>query len=208
MSTVAYARVSTDKQDAANQHYEIESYLARQKTLVTLDRFVEETISGKRSVAERKLGELLKELRPGDMLVVSETSRISRRLVDVLNTIQLCIDRGITLVAVKENYMFGDDINSKVIAFAFGLAAEIERNLISARTKEALARKKSEGMKLGRPAGTYHAHHYKLYGKDDQIRPMLMSGVSVAAIARFFNVNRETMRRFIADNDLRSNSTM
>lgn len=203
---IAYARVSTDKQDAENQRFEIERFLERRQQ--KYDDFVEETISGKKQVGERKIGQLIQGMERGDTLIVSETSRISRRLVDVLNTVQDCIDRGITVIAVKENFEFGDDINSKVIAFAFGLAAEIERNLISARTREALARKRADGVKLGRPVGTHHAYHYKLHKHEAEIGELLLSPLrpSVSALARHFDVNRETMRRFIQDRGLRRKS--
>ncbi|MBO1267067.1 recombinase family protein [Arthrobacter cavernae] len=198
---IAYARVSTDKQDAENQRFEIERYLTR--TNLAFDQFVEETVSGRRDVSERKLGQLMTELERGDTLIVSEASRISRRLSEIFATIQYFIDRGVTVIAVKQNYVFADDINSKVIAFAFGLAAEIERDLISQRTKEALARKKSEGVILGRPAGSFQHKHYKLHGKDDEIMELLEKRVGVAALARVFNVSRPTMQRYIADNELR-----
>jgi DNA invertase Pin-like site-specific DNA recombinase len=198
---VAYARVSTDKQDAENQRFEIERYLAR--TGQAYDEFIEETVSGKKDVSDRKLGQLLSELGRGDTIIVSETSRISRRLSEIFNTIQRCIDLGITVIAVKQNYVFADDINSKVIAFAFGLAAEIERDLISQRTKEALARKKSEGVILGRPVGSFQHKHYKLHGHDEAIMEMLSYQASVASMARRFNVNRKTMQTYIDDNDLR-----
>lgn len=198
---VAYARVSTDKQDVDNQRYEIERYAMEHALVIT--EHVEETVSGfKTHLSARRIAEVLADLERGDTLIVSETSRISRRLLDILNTIQTCLDRGITVIAVKEKFVFQDDINSKVMAFAFGLAAEIERSLISARTKEALARKKAEGVKLGRPVGTWKAHHYKLRGKEDEITELLRKRVSISAIARIFNVNRKTMQVFIADHEL------
>lgn len=199
---VAYARVSTDKQDAENQRFEIDRYLAAKGT--PADKYVDEIVSGKAMVHERQLGILINELLPGDTLVVSEVSRISRRLGDIFATIQRLIDMRVKLIAVKQNYVFADDINSKVIAFAFGLAAEIERDLISSRTKEALARLKSEGKQLGRPPGTYQQHHYKLHGKETEIAGLVHSQVPIAALARHFDVNRETMRRFISDRELRS----
>lgn len=201
---IAYARVSTDKQDAENQRYEIGRYAAANDLVI--DDFIEETVSGKREVSDRQLGTVIDSLSPGDTIIVSETSRLSRRLIDVLSTIQRCIDAGITVIAVKENYRFADDINSKVIAFAFGLAAEIERNLISLRTREALARKRAEGVKLGRPAGTHHEHHRKLHEHEHEIRRLVTSQVSTSAIARLYSVNRETARRFIMDRKLRDSS--
>lgn len=161
---IAYVRVSTNKQDVENQLSGIRIFAKRERIEIT--ETVGETISGyKSTLTERELSEVLEGLERGDMLVVSETSRISRRLLDVQNTIHELLDRGIGVVAVKENIVFKDDINSKVLAFAFGLSAEIERNLISARTREALARKKAEGMILGRPVGAGKVENLKLYAK-------------------------------------------
>lgn len=198
---VAYARVSTDRQDAENQRFEIENYLKRQG--LEYDEFVEETISGTKNVRDRKIGLLLNELAKGDTLIVSETSRISRRLSEIFSTLQLFIDHGVTVIAVKQSYTFDDSIQSKMVAFAFGIAAEIERELISSRTKEALARKKSEGVVLGRPVGSFKHSHLKLHGKDEQIMLMMGKHLSISALARIFNVNRKTMLVYINDNELR-----
>nr|WP_256938434.1 recombinase family protein [Rhodococcus qingshengii] len=198
---IAYVRVSTNKQDVENQLSGIRIFAERERIEIT--ETVGETISGyKSALTERKLSEVLEGLERGDMLVVSETSRISRRLLDVQNTIHDLLDRGIGVVAVKENIVFKDDINSKVLAFAFGLSAEIERNLISARTREALARKKAEGMILGRPIGSGKVENLKLYGKDEQILELQLKRVSKSAIARMFDVNRETLNRYIKRQNL------
>lgn len=202
---IAYARVSTDKQDAENQRFEIGRY-AEQNNLTITD-YVDEVVSGfKVQLSARRISDVLKELSAGDTIIVSEVSRISRRLIDILNTIQDCIERGVTVIAVKESFVFEDNINSKVIAFAFGLAAEIERSLISQRTKEALARKKAEGVILGRPVGTGKPEHYKLHGKDDEIVELLKARVSVSAIARMMSVNRQTVATYIHMHDLRRKS--
>ncbi|WP_336874365.1 recombinase family protein [Rhodococcus qingshengii] len=198
---IAYVRVGTNKQDVENQLSGIRIFAERERIEIT--ETVGETISGyKSALTERKLSEVLEGLERGDMLVVSETSRISRRLLDVQNTIHDLLDRGIGVVAVKENIVFKDDINSKVLAFAFGLSAEIERNLISARTREALARKKAEGMILGRSVGSGKVENLKLYGKDEQILELQLKRVSKSAIARMFDVNRETLNRYIKRQNL------
>lgn len=197
--TVAYIRVSTDKQDIENQRFEVQRFLGFEP------EWVEDVVSGSKDMHERKLGALLESLKPGDTLVVSEVSRISRRMLDIMEALKFCISNGITIKTVKDGFEFKDDINSQVMAFAFGLAADIERRLISQRTKEALKRKKAEGVKLGRPAGTYHRHHYKLHEHEADIYELLHSGLnpSEAGLARKFGVNRETMRRFINDRNLR-----
>lgn len=199
---VAYIRVSTNKQDLENQRYEIVKLLGGVEP-----EWVEDVVSGSRDLEDRKISALLDSLSPGDTLVVSEVSRISRRMLDIMEVLKYCIKKGVTIKTAKEGYVFDDDINSQVMAFAFGLAAEIERRLISQRTKEALGRKKAEGVKLGRPPGTYHQHHYKLHEHEAEIRSLIESGLnpSDSALARKFKVNRETMARFISDRNLRQN---
>ena len=146
-----YVRVSTDKQSTENQRFEIGKF-AKAKSM-RIDRWVEETISGTTDVAERQLGRLIKQIRKGDILVTTELSRLGRNLMQVMSFLHQCMERDIFVITVKERYELGNNINSKILAFAFSLSAEIERNLISQRTKEALARKKKEGTKLGRPKG-------------------------------------------------------
>lgn len=198
---VAYIRVSTSHQDVDNQRFEISRYAERSGVLI--DEFIGETASGyKTQLVDRKLSDVMAELERGDTLIVSETSRISRRLMDILNTIQGLLDRGINVIAVKEGIVFKDDINSKVLAFAFGLAAEIERNLISARTREALAKKKADGVQLGRPLGSADPKNLKLYGKDEEYIALRVKKVPKAAIARMFDVNIETLRRYVSRQEL------
>lgn len=193
---VAYVRVSTLKQETENQLTGIESYATANN--LHIDETFSETISGyKSTIKERKFSDVLDSLQAGDTLIVSETSRMSRRLIDVLNTIQHLIDRGVTVIAVKENIVFKDDINSKVLAFAFGLSAEIERSLISSRTREALARKKAEGVVLGRPPGSAKPEGLKLWGKDEFIIEERLHRVSKSAIARKLDVSRETLVRYM-----------
>jgi putative DNA-invertase from lambdoid prophage Rac len=199
--TVAYVRVSTDKQDAANQEFEVRRFATQRG--YEIDSFISEVVSGTTDTKYRKFGEVVDRLEAGDTLIVSEISRISRNLYQVFETLQACLSRDINIVTVKENFILGNDINSKVLAFAFGIAAEIERNMISARTKEALARKRAEGVVLGRPVGTHRPEHRKLYGKDEQIMEWLDKRVSYAAIGRLLDVNRETVSRYVRDNDLR-----
>ncbi len=200
--TVAYVRVSTDKQDLDNQRFEIERFCQQRGYVV--DEWDQETVSGTVKVKDRKVGALLDKLEAGDILIVSEVSRLSRSLVTVLNVLADCAERDITVVSVKENMTFGNDLNSRVIATAFGLAAEIERSFISARTKEALARKRAEGATLGRPRGSSKPERLKLHGKDDEILRYMKKRVSEAAIARMLDVNRGTLRDYIKRQDLRT----
>lgn len=190
----AYLRVSTDKQSVENQRYEILKYADVKK--LSIDEWVQETASGLKSVKDRKVSELLGRMRKEDIFLVSELSRLGRNLMEVMSILHDCMERDIKVFSVKEGYELGNNINSKVLAFAFSLSAEIERSLISQRTKEALSRKKSEGMKLGRPQGSQN-RKTKLTGREDDIRKLLDKKVAVSAIARILGVNRLTVRNYI-----------
>lgn len=144
-------RVSSDKQTVENQRFEITRFCESNE--LTVDKWVEETISGMKPVSKRKLGRLLKRARKGDIIICSELSRLGRNLFMIMDVLNECMTREVRVWTIKDDYRLGDDIQSKVLAFAFGLSVEIERNLISQRTKEALARCRSEGVRLGRPPG-------------------------------------------------------
>ncbi len=147
-----YIRVSTDKQTVENQRFEINRYCREHEMIV--DKWIEETISGTKDVEKRKLGNLLDMMKKDDVLICAELSRLGRNLLMIMAILNQCMKREVQVWTIKDNYRLGSDINSKVLAFAFGLSAEIERNLISQRTKEALARKRAEGVILGRPKGS------------------------------------------------------
>ena len=162
-----YLRVSTDKQSLENQKFEINRYCNKEN--ISVDRWVTETISGTKNFEERKLGKMIKKLNKDDVLVCSEISRLGRNLFQIMMILNICMQKGIQVWTIKDNYRLGMDIQSKVLAFAFGLLAEIERDLISQRTKEALARLKAEGKKLGREKGSLNRKH-KLDGKQEEIK--------------------------------------
>lgn len=189
-----YIRVSTDKQTVENQRYELNQFC--EKSILIIDKWIEETISGSKNLNDRKLGQLLKRMKKGDILICSELSRLGRNLLMIMGILNECMNRDIHVWTIKDNYRLGSDINSKVLAFAFGLSAEIERNLISQRTREALARKKAEGVILGRPKGRKSSKK-KLTGKEKQIKNMLEAGISYSAIGRFLKVHRLTVSAFI-----------
>lgn len=142
----------------------------------------------------RKLGKILKRLKSGDILIATELSRLGRNLLQVMSILHNCMDRNCQVWTIKENYKLGVDIQSKVLAFAFGLSAEIERQLISQRTRESLARVKSEGKKLGRPSGFRFSH---LAGQEEHIDFLIRSGVTKAEMSRIYKVHWCTINRFI-----------
>lgn len=191
-----YIRVSTDKQTVENQRYEINSFCERHEMVI--NKWIEETISGAKNVEDRKLGKLLKKMKKGDILICSELSRLGRNLLMIMGILNECMNRDIQVWTIKDNYRLGSDINSKVLAFAFGLSAEIERNLISQRTKEALARKRAEGVVLGRPKGR-KSSKTKLTGQELKIKELLDKKVSYSAIARILGVHRLTVSKFVKE---------
>jgi DNA invertase Pin-like site-specific DNA recombinase len=194
-----YIRVSTDRQSVENQRYEINRFCDRNVLIV--EKWVEESISGTKSIHERELGRLLKAMKKDDVLVCSELSRLGRNLLMIMGVLNECMSRDIQVWTIKDNYRLGNDINCKVLAFAFGLSAEIERNLISQRTKEALMRKKAEGVKLGRPIGS-KSKTKKLTGREAEIQVLLDKKVSKSAIARILGVHRLTVSDFVVGNTL------
>ena len=191
-----YIRVSTDRQTVENQRFEINQFCEKQGIVV--NKWIEETISGTKEVEERKLGKLLKKMKKNDVLICSELSRLGRNLLMIMGVLNECMNRDIQVWTIKDNYRLGSDINSKVLAFAFGLSAEIERNLISQRTKEALARKKAEGVVLGRPKGS-KSSKTKLTGMEKQIKELLDKKVSYSAIGRILGVHRLTVSAFVKE---------
>lgn len=191
-----YIRVSTDKQTVENQRFEISSYCT--KNNLVIDRWIEETISGTKNYQVRKLGRLLRAMNKNDVLICAELSRLGRNLLMIMSILNLCMQKEIQVWTIKDNYKLGSDISSKVLAFAFGLSAEIERNLISQRTKEALARKKAEGVKLGRPKGSKSSKK-KLTGKENVIIGLLKRNTSKSNIAKRLGVHRSTLNSFIKE---------
>lgn len=191
-----YIRVSSDKQTVENQRFEINKFCKRND--MSIDGWIEETISGTKSYNKRELGKLLKKVEKGDTIICSELSRLGRNLFMIMEILNICMTKECKVWTIKDNYRLGDDIQSKVLAFAFGLSAEIERNLISQRTKEALARKKAEGVVLGRPKGRKSApEKYKLHNKATLIQELLKVNTSKRKIAKICKVDRNTLDRFI-----------
>ncbi len=189
-----YIRVSSDKQTVENQRFEIKKFCKLKS--ISIDGWIEETISGTKRYDKRKLGELLNKVKKNDLIICAELSRLGRNLFMIMEILNICMNKECKVWTIKDGYRLGDDIQSKVLAFAFGLSAEIERNLISQRTKEALARKKAEGIILGRPIGR-KSSKVKLSGQEIFISELLQRNVSIRQIAKICKVDRATVSRFI-----------
>lgn len=193
-----YIRVSSDKQTVENQRFEINNFVTREN--LKIDGWIEETISGTKNYDKRELGKLLKQIQKGDLIICAELSRLGRNLFMIMEILNICMTKECRVWTIKDNYRLGEDIQSKVLAFAFGLSAEIERDLISQRTKEALARRKAEGVVLGRPKGSKtNVESRKLYKKLTLIKELLANGTSKRQIAKICKVDRNTMNRFIKE---------
>lgn len=193
-----YIRVSTDRQTVENQRFEIKRFCKENNLQV--DKWISETISGVKEINKRRLGKLLKGVKKDDIIICSEISRLGRSLFMIMSILNRCMEIGAKVWTVKDNYRLGDDITSKVLAFAFGISAEIERKLISQRTKEALARKKADGIRLGRPKGSGKRI---LDGKEEQLRAMLSTGITKVQLSKLYGVHVSTIHEFLTVKDLR-----
>lgn len=191
----AYIRVSTDKQTVENQRFEIQKF-AMEKHLI-IDKWVSETVSGTKAANDRKLGPIIKRMKKGDILIISEISRLGRNLMSIMSILNKCMTKESMVLTVKEKYELGNNISSQILAFAFGLSAQIERDLISQRTKEGLARRKAEGVVLGRKKGSVSSK-YKLSGKEQKINEMLSQGKSKAAICRKLKCHLITLNQHLS----------
>ena len=194
MKIIGYIRVSSNKQTLQHQHYEIKDFCKKEN--IKVSKWVEETISSKKALSKRKLGNLLNNLQDGDILIACEISRLGRSLLEVMHILEICLNKGCRVWTIKENYRLGNDIQSKVLAFAFALAAEIERNLISQRTKASLENIKANGKKLGRPL-TKDGQRLNQPENIKQIKALLDKNTSLSEIARIFQVNRSLIRHLI-----------
>ena len=192
-----YIRVSTDKQDCENQKLGIEN---KAKALgIIIDKYIEDSgVSGIKEPEKRALGGCFKQLKAGDIIICSELSRLGRKLFMIMRILEYCMSTGAKVYTVKDGYELGDNIQSKVMAFAFGLSAEIERELISQRTKEALLRLKKEGRKLGREPGSRNKKR-KLDGKIEIINDMLLKKIPKTRIAKRLKVSVPTIYKFLSD---------
>lgn len=175
-----YVRVSTNTQTVENQKFEMVDFCNKQK--IKVDVWIEESISGTKAYQKRRLGVLLKKCKKNDVLLCTELSRLGRSLFMIMDILNLCMQKGVKVWTIKEGYRLGEDIQSKVLAFAFGLSAEIERNLISQRTKECLTRLKAEGRHLGRPVGSHNKYNC-INGKEIWLMKAISQGMKKSDIA-------------------------
>lgn len=189
----AYLRVSTGKQDGQNQRVGVDA-LATARGLHIDEYIDDEGVSGTVEPEKRELGKLLGKLKRGDVLLAGEISRLGRSLFMIFRILEYCMNNGITIITAKDGYTLGNDIQSKVMAFAFGLSAEIEREMISRRTKEALALRKSQGVHIGRIKGSKNSYN-KITGKEDWIKEQLQKGIPKSQIARILKIDRTTLWR-------------
>jgi len=198
-----YIRISTGKQDTENQRFEILKY-ANENKLGSVE-FLEETISGRKSWKDRKIGTLVQELQKGDILIITELSRLGRSMLEVMELLSILLRKGVELHVVKNKQVLKDDLHSKVFAMAFSIAAEIERELISQRTKEALARRKAEGKPIGRPKGSFSS---SLDKHREQIEEFLRKGVSISSIAKILEVPYGRLWDYVKRRGLKRNKSI
>ena len=194
MSVIGYIRVSSNKQTVEHQRFEIQNF-ARKEGL-KIDVWEEETISSRRPLSKRKISEVMQMAKDKDIIIACEISRFGRSISEVLHILEVFLNKGCQVWTIKENYKLGNNMQSKIVACIFGLAAEIERNLISERTKSSLANIRASGKKLGRPMKSKNKK-LKLSKNQKKIKLLLDEGVSKSKIARMMGVQRTTLRRFI-----------
>lgn len=195
----AYLRVSSDKQDENNQKIGVDRKAA--ELGIKFNKYYVEHISGVADPEKRVLGKLLKKLKEGDTLVISEISRLGRKLFMLFTIMDELLEKNIKVYSVKENWMLDTSMQSKVMAFAYGMSAEIERNMIASRTKEALQRRKAMGIKLGRRVGQTVVNH-KLLDNERKIKRLLAKGISQSKICKIVKISPKTLRRFIIENNI------
>lgn len=195
MAVIGYIRVSSNKQTCEHQHFEIQQFAEHNN--INVDKWVEETVSSRKALNKRKLGQLLDELQSGDILIAAEISRLGRSLLEVMRILETCLNKNCQVWTLKENYRLGNDIQSKVMAFAFGLSAEIERNLISQRTKASLESVRATGKRLGRPFSA-QSKKLKLSCNTKKIKYWLDTGMTKYRIAKMMSVSPATVSNFIS----------
>ena len=200
--TLAYLRASTDKQETNNQKLEVLEF-ARKKDL-KIDDFIELTMSSQKPSKQRRIDELINRLNPSDTLIVTELSRLGRSTAEVISLINTLVENNVRVIILKQQLDIQQhDMNSKIIITMFSLFGELERDLVSLRTKEALAAKKSQGQTLGKPKGTIQRSKFDQH--IEQIKTLLEIGLSVRKIAKVLGYNHHiALNTYINKRQLRS----
>ncbi len=194
--TIAYIRVSTQIQTGQGQRFEIENWSVR--CGITINTWVEEKVSGMKNLRERTLGRALGKMSRGDLLVCTELSRLGRNMMMVMSILNYCSEKGIRIQSIKDNFELSESLHSKIIAFAFSLTSEIERNLISQRTKEALAARRAAGKKLGRPRGKTK-QRIRFEEKLDDIHRLREEKTPYNIIADQIGIHKNTLYRYLKE---------
>lgn len=190
-----YLRVSSDEQDVNSQKQGVDKFATDKGWQI--DKYItDEGVSGGKDPDKRNLGPLLKLLKKDDIIISSEISRLGRDLYMVMDILHFCMERGCVIYTVKDKFVLGDDIQSKVLAFAFGLSAEIERQMIRQRTKEGLRLRMKLGVLVGRPIGRESSTH-KLDSEKEKVLEQFKWGVPIRRMAKNFGVDRNTIARFL-----------
>ena len=197
--TVAYLRVSTAEQDTEKNKAEI-LLMANDKDFGKVE-FIEEKVSGTKSWKERRIKAIVDSLCEGDRLIVPELSRLGRSMLEIMEILAIAKEKGIHIYAVKGGWELNGSIQSKVMAMAFSIAAEIERDLISKRTKEALAALKAKGIKMGRPRGPGKS---KLDLYREEIIALLKNGSPKAYVARRYDTTPQNLYNWLQKNGIKS----
>jgi len=198
--TIGYVRVSSDKQTVDNQRLAILDFCNKQE--IKVDDWIELNMSSKKTPAQRRINELLDRLQEGDRLIVAELSRLARSVSQIAVLVNQLIKSKVRFISIKESINLDGkpNIQSKTMITMFSLFSEIERDLISERTKEGLKRARAEGKLLGRPKGTLGKS--KLNGKEEEIKKYLSLGVNKTNIAKIFSVGWTTLNHFIKTREL------
>ena len=194
----AYIRVSTELQNYESQRYEIQRWCDSRGMAVS--QWIEETVSGAVTWEKRRIGKIIRKMKGGDIIVCAELSRLGRNMMMVMSILNTCSQKGISLYSIKDGFELSDSLNSKIIAFAFSLAAEIERNLISQRTREALAAKKASGVRLGRPKGT-SAKKERYLAQAEKVQLILRNGKTIKEVAKELKVHPNTLSKYLKDGE-------
>lgn len=192
-----YIRVSTSSQTVENQKIQIKKY-CKEKRLHNIVWY-SETISGTIAPSKRKLGELLEITNEGDVIICTEVSRLGRSMMMIMNVLNEFLEKKVKVIAIKENFILDDSIACKALMFAFGLSADIEKSLISERTKAGLERARKKGKRIGRQKGE-KPHYFKLTPYRTKIRRYIQEGRTINSMAVEFGVKWKTMKNFCTTN--------